>query len=101
MTQKQLLTDFGELYPIFPQEKPYLPRKIHDWCFTFKRFVEIHKTIGLFSEEDETLHKVVNQHNRQLVGIHNTVAKQLIQHQHLENTGSCDCATLVPPQRRC
>ena len=76
MTRKQLLTDmdiqnirtycfkFGELYPVFFPEKPCLTRKIHELVFHLPRFVELHKTVGLFSEEEgETLHKVVNQHN--------------------------------------
>ena len=114
MTWKQLLTDmdiqnlrpycfkFGELYPVFFPEKPCLTRKIHELVFHLPRFVELHKTVGLFSEkEGETLHKVVNQHNRQLVGIRNPAAKQLILHQHLEIAGSGDRASLVPLQRRC
>ena len=70
--------------------------------FHLPRFVELHETVGLFSEEEgETLHKVVNQHNRQLVGIRNPAAKQLILQQHLEIAGSGDRALLVPLQRRC
>ena len=66
------------------------------------RFVKINKTVGLFSEGGgETLYKVLNQHNQQLVGICNPAAKQLILHQHLEMADSSDHAILVPPQGRC
>ena len=69
--------------------------------FHLPRFAEIHKTVGIFNEEEgESLHKVVSQQNQQLVSICNPAAKQLILHQHLEIASSGDHAALLPPQRR-
>ena len=62
---------FGEVFPThFPQRN--ITRKIHELVFNLPRFVRVHKTIGLLSEQEgESKHAAVNAELRSLASMRN------------------------------
>ena len=53
-------TQFGELYPVYFLGSN-ITLKMHDFIFDVPCFVKVHRTIGLFSEEEgESLHRFMN-----------------------------------------
>ena len=63
--------EFGDKYPIFFPEIPII-RNMHAFIFHVPRFVRLHKSIGLLSEEEgEGIHNAINKELRQLHSVEN------------------------------
>lgn len=91
----------GKRYPVlFPQKS--IPRKIHELVFDVPRFVQKHKTIGRFSEEEgESLHNAVNQDLRRLASVRKPELKLGLLLEGQELRGSVDRSLAVPKRRLC
>jgi len=94
-------TSFGTLFPVyFPEVN--LTRKMHELIFHVPRFVEEHKTIGLFSEEDgESLHNVVNQELRSVACLRNSIDKFKNVVEKIEIRSKADSTLVEPKCRKC
>jgi len=92
---------FGELFPVlFPSVN--LTRKMHELIFHVPRFVEEHKTLGLFSEEDgESLHNVVNQESRSVACLRNSIDKFRHVVERIEVRSKADSSLAEPISRIC
>ena len=60
-----------------------------------------HKTVGLFSEEGESVHKVVNQQSRQLCSVRKIGERNLLIHKNLELARGTSRKPLETLRRTC
>ena len=98
---KRLCYEFGERFPQnFPDSN--LTRKMHEHIFHVHAFVEKHRTIGMFSEEEgEALHNLVNQELRQIACVRHVASKYRLLLKRLAILGSADRTCVVPVSRKC
>ena len=92
--------EFGDFSKYFPDEN--ISRKVHEFVFSVPRFINIHKTIGRYSEEEgESLHNLINQELRRLCGVRDQKLKLKLLHEAQELRGKANRSLLVPKSRLC
>ena len=95
--------EFGAKFPVYFPDIP-LTQEIHELAFGVPRFVKEYQTVGLFSEEGESIHRAINLEGAQLVGVQQKDAQlRLLVQQHETRTQADPSLLVMRPrkQREC
>ena len=100
-TVERLCHKFGEVYPVSFRSEAISP-KMHEYIFHVPKFLAKHKSVGLFSEEGESLHASFNAEMRALGAVRDPSLQMRLLQEHHELRSLCN-KSLIEPRvcRRC